>query len=104
MGLFGKKLNYTAQCIGVINGVSAIEVNKMHLPLAEYFVDGKMYRVRVPHDIAAAMESESSGGVKIVGIDNNFGKGQMTRIQGRKVRIVYDPSKPKKGKVVGCVY
>lgn len=104
MGLFGKKLNYTEQTVGIINGVSAVQVNKMHLPLAEYTVGGEVYKVRVPHDMAVVMESECASGQQIVRANLNFGnhvKAQMTGIQGRKVQIAYDPAKPEKGKVVG---
>ena len=106
MGLFGKKLSYTEQCVGVINGVSAVKVNNMHLPLAEYVVNGELYKVRVPYDIAVVMESECENEQQIVRANLNFGnsvRAQMTGVQGRKVQIAYDPSKPKKGKVVGYV-
>lgn len=104
MGLFGKKLNYTEKCIGVINGVSAVKVNNMHLPLVEYVVDGETYKVRMPHEMAVVMESEQNGKSEIVRANLNFGtsvKAQMTSIQGRKVQVAYDPEKPQKGKVIG---
>ena len=104
MGLFGKKLNYTEKCIGVINGISAVKVNNMHLPLVEYVVNGEAYKVRMPYDMAVAMESEQNNATEIVRANLNFGnhiKAQMTGIQGRKVQIAYDPAKPHKGKVIG---
>lgn len=104
MGLFGKKLNYTEKCIGVVNGVSAVKVNNMHLPLAEYVVNGEVYKVRIPYEMAVVMESEQNNETKIIRANLNFGnhiKAQMTGIQGRKVQIAYDPTKPHKGKVIG---
>ena len=104
MGLFGKKFNYTEKCTGVINGVSAVKVNNMHLPLAEYVVNGETYKVRVPYEMAIVMESGQNNEAEIVRSNLNFGtyvKAQMTGIQGRKVQISYDPTKPHKGKVTG---
>ncbi len=104
MGLFGKELNYTEQCTGVIKGVSAVKVNNMHLPLAEYVVNGELYKARVPYEIAVVMESEYKNEQQIVRANLNLGnhvRAQMTSVQGRKVRVAYDPSEPKKGKVVG---
>jgi len=105
MGLFGKKLNYSESTTGIITGVSAVKVNNMHLPLAEYEVNGEKYKVRVPHDIAVVLESQSEGNEMVVRANLNFGnasfKGQLTGIQGRTVQIAYDPAKPEKGKVIG---
>lgn len=104
MGLFGKNLNYSQKTIGVINGVSAVKVNNMHLPLAEYVVNGEVYKVRVPRDMAEVMEKECQGKRTIVRANLNFGtdvRAQLTGIQGRKVQIAFDPSKPDKGKVIG---
>lgn len=102
--MFGRKLTYSGKTTGFIVGVSAVKVNSMHLPLAEYEVDGKKYHVRVPYNIAVLMEAKG-GNKKFVWANMNFGnsviKGQMTGIQGSAVQIVYDPSKPKRGKVIG---
>lgn len=107
MGLFGRKLNYSEKSKGVIVGVSAIKVNGMHLPLAEYEVNGEKYQVRVPYDIAIVMETDGKGEKKIVRANKNFGnsviRAQLTGLQGREVHIAYDPSKPKKGKVIGVL-
>ncbi len=104
MGLFGKKLNYSEKTVGVISGVSAVKVNNMHLPIAEYVVNGKTYKIRVPHEMAEVMESECEDKRKVVRANLNFGtdvRAQLTGIQGRKVQIVFDPAKPDKGKVIG---
>ena len=105
MCFFGKKLNYTQTTVGVIKGVSAVRINYMHLPLAEYVVDGCAYQVRVPYDIAVFMENQSQAEPMYVRANMNYGSssycGELTRIQGRQVQIVYDPAKPQKGKVVG---
>ena len=107
MGLFGKKLNYSEKTTGIIKGVSAVKVNNMHLPLAEYEVNGETYRVRVPHDIAVAMENHSQSDKTIVRANMNLGNasfnGQLTGIQGKTVQIAYDPAKPEKGKVIGVL-
>ena len=84
--------------------VSAVKVNNMHLPLAEYVVNGETYKVRVPYEIAVVMESEQNNEAEIVRANFNFGthiKAQLTGIQGRKVQISYDPTKPHKGYVTG---
>jgi hypothetical protein len=107
MGLFNKNEKYTGETLGTIVGVSAVEVNKMHLPIAEYEVDGKTFQVRVPYDIAAKMEKESVGDKDIVKANLSFGNGNMrlqaTKIQGCKVKVVYNPDKPSKAKVVGSI-
>lgn len=107
MGLFGQKLTYSEKTKGVIVGVSAVKVNGMRLPLAEYEVNGEKYQVRVPYDIAVVMETESKGEKKIVRANKNFGnsviRAQVTGIQGCEVHIAYDPSKPNKGKVIGVL-
>ena len=107
MGLFGKKLNYSEKTIGIINGVSAVKINCMHLPLAEYEVDGNTYRIRVPYDMAVAMESQNQENQTVVRANLNFGNasfhGQLTGIQGKNVQIAYDPAKPQKGKVIGVL-
>ncbi|MBD5465755.1 MAG: hypothetical protein HDR22_08050 [Lachnospiraceae bacterium] len=46
MGLFSRSKEYTKQTTGIIVGVSAVKVNNMNLPLAEYEVEGKQYRVK----------------------------------------------------------
>lgn len=107
MSLFGGKLTYSEKTTGIIVGVSAVKVNNMHLPLAEYEVNGEKYQVRVPYDIAVVMETEAEGEKKIIRANMNFGnstiRAQVTGIQGRAVQIAYDPSKPKKGKVIGVL-
>ena len=105
MGLFGPKLNYSAATTGTIVGMLAVKVNNRHLPIAEYFVDGVRYEVRVPHDIAVSMEKASTGERQVVRANLNFGNasfnGQVTGIMGCTVQVAYDPSTPQKGKVVG---
>lgn len=106
MGLFSKKENYTAQTVGIIVGVSAVAVNKMHLPIAEYEVNGRKYQVRVPYDIAVKLEKQSSGKSELVRASLNFGSNvslQSTKIQGYQVAIRYNPDKPDKSKVVECI-
>ena len=103
MGLFGKSQKLTAQTTGVIIGVSAVCVNKKHLPLAEYEVDGIKYKVRVPFDIAVKMERQSEDLSRFSGTYVNFGThivGQITKLQGCKVKVIYDPAKPKSARVV----
>lgn len=76
----------------------------MHLPVAEYEVNGAKYKVRVPYDIAVRLEAQSGTHPQFVRADYNFGtsvKGQVTKLQGCRVRVVYDLHKPKKAKVVG---
>lgn len=107
MGLFSKKENYTEQTIGIIVGVSAVEVNKMHLPIAEYEVNGKKYQVRVPYDIARKMEKQSDSKNKLVRANLNFGSNsinlQATKIQGCQVTILYNSDKPNKSKVIDYI-
>lgn len=103
MGLFKKSQKLTAQTTGVIIGVSAVCVNKKHLPLAEYEVDGIKYKVRVPFDITVKMERQSEDLPRFVGTNVNFGTnivGQITKLQGCKVKILYDPKKPQKAEVI----
>lgn len=104
MGLFSKKQEYTQKTIGTIVGVSAVQVNKMHLPIAEYEINGIKYKVRVPYDIAIKLERESTDKSKMVRANLNVGISdihmQITKIQGAKVTIVYDPNNPKKSKVI----
>lgn len=104
MGLFSKKENYTERTTGIIVGVSAIEVNKMHLPIAQYEVNGKKYQVRVPYNIAVKLENQSNGKREVVRANHNFGTNsinlQATKIQGCQVTILYNPDKPNKSKVI----
>lgn len=104
MGLFSGSEEYTEQTTGIIAGVSAVKVNNMNLPLAEYEVEGRKYRVRVPYDIAVALEEQSEGESKLVRANLNYGnmnvRLQCTKIQGCKVTVMYNPKKPKKAKVV----
>lgn len=103
MGLFKKTQNLTAQTTGVIIGVSAVCVNKKHLPLAEYEVYGIKYKVRVPYDIAVKMERESENPSRFSATNVNFGTkivGQITKLQGCKVKVIYDPKKPESAKVI----
>lgn len=83
--------------------MSSVSVNKMHLPIAEYEVEGKKYSIRVPYAIAAKMEEQCENTADFVRSNANFGtnvRGQMTKIQGCKVKIVYNSKKPKAAKVV----
>lgn len=104
MGLFSRKENYTEKTTGIITGVSAVQVNKMHLPLAEYEVNGKKYKVRVPYNIAIKMEKSSESESELIRANLNFGnshvKLQLTKIQGCQVTILYNPDKPNKAKVI----
>ena len=127
--MFGfKKPNYSVETIGTISGVSAIKVNNLQLPLAEYEVDGIKYKVRVPYDIAWPMElkarenagyqnnikdtframkdaiaNQNKGDAKIVrehlNVGTNF-EGQLMFTMGKKVVVKYDPEKPKKAIVI----
>lgn len=103
MGIFKKSSKYTEQTTGIIVGVSSVEVNKMHLPIAEYEVNGIKYQVRVPYDIAVKMEKQSDNQRQFQRANNNFGtsiRGQITKIQGCEVRVAYNPEKPKAAKVI----
>ena len=106
MGLFSKKENYTQQTVGIIVGISAVAVNNMHLPIAEYEVNGKKYQVRVPYDIAVKLEKQSNGNSEFVRANLNFGNNsihlQETKIQGYRVTVAYNPDKPNKAKVIEC--
>lgn len=104
MSFFNKNISYTEQTTGIITGVSAVKVNMMHLPIAEYVVNGITYKIRVPYEIAIQMERQSNNTNQFVRSNLNFGtdvKGQMTKLQGCKVTIVYNSEKPKKAKVIG---
>lgn len=104
MGIFKKTKKLTAQTDGIINGVSAVCVNKKHLPLAEYEVDGVKYKIRVPFDIAAEMERRSEEHSQFATTYVNFGTniiGQVTKLQGCRVKVIYDPTNPKKARVIG---
>lgn len=104
MGLFGKSERLTAITAGTIVGVSAVKVNGAYLPLAEYEVGGVKYRIRVPHGIAKQMESECDNAARFACANASFGtsvRGQMTRLIGCSVKIMYDPEKPKNAKVIG---
>lgn len=107
MGLFSKNENYTEQTTGVIVGVSAIKVNNMHLPIAEYEVNGKKYQVRVPYDIALRLEKQSNNKNEMVRANLNFGNNsinlQATKIQGIQVKILYNSDKPNKSKVIDYI-
>lgn len=104
MGLFSQKENYTEKTTGIIAGVSAVKVNQMHLPIAEYEVNGKRYKVRVPYDIAIKMEKCSECESELIRANLNFGNNpvrlQATKIQGCQVTILYNPNKPNKAKVI----
>lgn len=105
MGLFSKEENYTEQTTGIIMGVSAVKVNNMHLPIAEYEVNEKKYKVRVPYKLACELENQSNDEIRLVRANLNYGnrniKLQATKIQGYQVTILYNPDKPKKAKVIG---
>ena len=112
MGLFNifdnfgtkkKTEKFTAMTTGVIVGVSAVQVNKMHLPLAEYEVNGVKYQVRVSYAVARNMGEESSSDPQIIRANMNFGttfKGQLTRIYGAQVKVMYNPDNPGEAVVV----
>lgn len=104
MSFFKKNISYTEQTTGIIMGVSSVKVNMMHLPIAEYVVNGITYKIRVPYEIAIQMERQSGNSNRIVRANLNFGtnvKGQLTKLQGCKVTIAYSADKPKKAKVIG---
>lgn len=103
MGFFKKHADYSCKTTGSIIGVSSISVNKMHLPIAEYEVEGKKYTIRVPHHIAVKLENQYDNSVDFVRANLNFGtnvRGQITKIQGCEVKIAYNPEKPKEAKVI----
>ena len=113
MGLFNifdkfgtkkKTDRFTAMTTGTISGVSAIEVNGMHLPLVNYEVNGEEYQIRMAYDIAKRMEKDSMADCKIVRANLNYGpshfRGQVTKLQGVQVKVMYDPENPKDGVVV----
>lgn len=112
MGLFNifdnfgtkkKTEKFTAMTTGVIVGVSAIQVNKMHLPLVEYEVNGVRYQVRLSYAIAKRMEKASTSNAQIVRANLNYGtnfKGQLTKIQGSQVKVLYNPENPEEAVVV----
>lgn len=107
MGLFNifdkvgtkqKTDKFTAMTTGIISGVSAIQVNKMHLPLVDYEVNGEIYQIRMAYDIAKRMEKESMADDKIVRANLNYGsnyRGQITKLQGVQVKVMYDPDNPR---------
>lgn len=93
----------TAMTTGTIVGVSSIQVNKMHLPLAEYEVNGEKYQVRVAYPVAKKMEKESDADLKLVRANLNYGlnyKGQITKIHGAQVKVAYNPENPEEAVVV----
>ena len=100
MGLFSKEENYTERTTGVIVGASAVQVNGSNLPLAEYEVDGKKYKVRVPYNIAVKMEKDSDNKGKIVRANLNLARFQRMKILGQNVTVLYNPNNPKKSKVI----
>lgn len=59
MSIFSKRQSASGETTGTIVGVSAVAVNNMHLPVAEYEVNGAKYKVRVPYDIAVRLEAQS---------------------------------------------
>ena len=103
MGLFKKSQKLTDKTTEVIIGVSAVCVIKNLLPLAEYEVDGIKYKVRVPFDIAVKMEHYSEELPSFWGTYVDFGTnivGQITKLQDCRVKVIYDPTKPKSASVV----
>ena len=106
MGFFNKSINqnkmqkYTAMTEGVIVGVSSFRVNSIHLPLAEYQVNGVKYKLRVPYEIAKKMSQASTAKNQVVNVNLNFASFQVTNLQGTKVKILYNPNKPKDAIVV----
>lgn len=65
MGLFGRKLTYSEKTTGTIVGVSAVKVNNMHLPLAEYEVSGEKFQVRA---VQIAYDPSKPGKGKVIGV------------------------------------
>lgn len=59
MSIFSKGQSASGETTGTIVGVSAVTVNNMHLPVAEYEVNDTKYKVRVPYDIAVRLEAQS---------------------------------------------
>lgn len=131
--MFGfKKPNYTAETIGIITKPSAVRVNNVNLPLAEYEVNGETYNVRVPYNLACEMEikakqeagyqntikdsiramkdafvNNNEGDAKIVRNNLNKGlnfEGQLMFTVGKKVIVKYDPERPKKAIVTSEYY
>ncbi len=129
--MFGfKKPNYSVETIGTITRPSAVQINGINLPLAEYEVAGQKYEVRVPSELARAMElkakqeagyednlkgsfqalkdsfsSNNPSGVQVLRNNNSFGtnsfEGTIMFTVGKKVVVKYDPEKPKKAIVTG---
>ncbi len=106
MGFFNKSTSqnkmqkYTAMTTGVIVGVSAVRVNSIHLPLAEYQVNGVKYKLRVPYEIAKKLSQASTAKTQVVNVNFNFASLQVTNLQGTRVKILYNPNKPKDAIVV----
>lgn len=103
VGVIKKTENCTAITMGIVMGVSAIQVNKMHLPLVEYEVDNKKYKIRMSYKLAKKMEKETNADYKIVRANLNYGnnfKGQLTKLQGLKVKVAYNPINPKEAVVI----
>ncbi len=128
--MFGfKKPNYTSETVGTITKPSAVMVNGIQLPLAEYEVNGQKYNVRVPSELARSMElkakeaagyednlkgsikavkdaiaNNNSGDVQVLRNNNSFGttfEGTIMFTVGKKVVVKYDPENPKKAIVTG---
>ena len=90
----------TAVTIGTVVGVSSVRVNSMHLPLVEYEVNGKRYKIRMQYDMAKKLEQSSMSNPQMVGVNNNFLHWKLTRIQGIRVKVLYNPINPKEAIVI----
>lgn len=103
VGTKKKTDKFTAMTTVIISGVSAIQVNKMHLPLVDYEVNGEVYQIRMAYDIAKKMEKESTVDAKFVRAHLSYGsynRGQITKLQGVEVKVMYDPNNPKDAVVI----
>lgn len=103
VGTKKKTEKFTASTTGIIIGLSSIKVNNKYLPLAEYVVNNNTYQIRVSYAIAKKMEKESKADYKIIEAKAsnalNF-KGQVTKLQGATVKIIYNPENPEESLVV----
>ena len=100
VGVKKKTEKFTELTTGVVVGVSSVQVNSIHLPLVEYEVNGKKYKIRMAYDIAKRMEQSSMSNPQVVGVNHNFLHAKLTKIQGAKVKVLYNPDNPKEAIVV----
>ena len=98
-----KKNACTAMTTGMVVGVSAVQVNKMHLPIVEYEVKNEKYQIRMAYQLAKKLEKESIVEREVVRASLNYGnnlKAQVTKLQGMEVKVSYNPENPKEAVVV----